>query len=64
MRDSRFISSEEFGTEINIFGKKVAFFSLRKDFPFGVVIEDEGIAKTLMVAWTELWNRLPPSSNA
>ena len=63
-RDSRFISSEEFGTEINVFGDKVALFSLRKDFPFAVLIEDAGIAKTLKIAWTELWNRLPPTGNA
>ncbi|MDO8522626.1 MAG: helix-turn-helix domain-containing protein [bacterium] len=58
-RESRFVSSKEFGTEINIFGNKVAFFSYNKTNPFGVVIDDAGIAKTLKIAWTELWDRLP-----
>ena len=60
-RESRFISSEEFGTEINVFGNKVAFFSYHKDSPFGVLIDDAGIAKTLKIAWTELWDRLSPT---
>ncbi len=63
-RESRFIDSEEFGTEINVFGNKVAFFSFRKDLPFGVLIEDAGIASALRVAWQELWNRLPSASEA
>lgn len=61
-RDSRFIESEEFGTDVEIFGNKVALFSLRKDSPFCVLIDDAGIAKTLKIAWTELWNRLEPAS--
>lgn len=60
-RDSRFINSEEFGTDIEIFGNKVAMFSFRKDFPFAVLIEDAGIAKTLKIAWQELWDRLLPT---
>jgi HTH-type transcriptional regulator, sugar sensing transcriptional regulator len=59
-RDSRFVESEEFGTDIEVFGNKVALFSLRKDFPFAVLIDDAGIAKTLKIAWTELWDRLEP----
>jgi len=63
-RESRFIVSEEFGTEINVFGHKVAFFRWDKQNPFGVVIEDKGIATALRVAWTELWNRLEPAAKA
>lgn len=63
-RESRFVSSEEFGTEINVFGNKVAFFSYSKKNPFGVVIDDVGIASAQKVAWMELWNRLEPVSNA
>lgn len=59
-RDSRFIESEEFGTDMEVFGNKVALFSLRKDFPFAVLIDDAGIAKTLKIVWAELWNRLEP----
>ena len=58
-RDSRLLSSDEFGTDIEIFGDKVALFSLRKDFPFGVLIEDPGLARTLKIIWQELWDRLP-----
>lgn len=58
LRESHFISPKEFGTEINIFGNKVALFSMRKDFPFGVLIEDAGIAVTMKVIWNELWDRL------
>ena len=60
-RDSRFIECEEFATDIEVFGNKVALFSLLKDYPFAVLIEDAGIAKTLKIAWTELWNRLEPA---
>src|SRR3989338_4129244 len=63
-RESRFIDSEEFGTEINVFGNKVAFFRWDKENPFGVVIEDPGIATAVRVAWQELWNRLEPAAKA
>lgn len=63
-RESRFIDSEEFGTEINVFGSKVAFFGFDKKNPFGVVIEDPGIAAAVRVAWQELWDRLPSASTA
>jgi len=63
-RDSRFVSSDEFGTEINIFGNKVAFFSYNKKRPFGVVIDDASIALAQKVAWQELWNRLEPIPHA
>ena len=58
-RESRFIDSEEFGTEINVFGHKVAFFGYNKKNPFGVVIDDVGIATAVRVVWQELWDRLP-----
>jgi sugar-specific transcriptional regulator TrmB len=58
-RESRFIQSEESGTEINIFGDKVAFFRFDTEKPFGVVIEDKGIATAVRGAWQELWDRLP-----
>ncbi|MBI4068072.1 helix-turn-helix domain-containing protein [Candidatus Kaiserbacteria bacterium] len=63
-RETRFIVSEEFGTEINVFGGKVAFFRWDKKNPFGVVIEDSGIATAVRVSWQELWDRLPSASAA
>ena len=63
-RESRFIESEEFGTEINVFGNKVAFFRWDKANPFGVVIDDAGISTALRIAWQELWDRLPSASAA
>lgn len=63
-RDVRFVESEEFGTEIDVFGDKVAFFRWDKQNPFGVVIDDAGIAAALRVAWQELWNRLEPAAKA
>lgn len=63
-RDVRFIDSEEFGTEINVFGNKVAFFRWDKKNPFGVVIEDSGIATAVRIAWQELWDRLPSATGA
>ena len=64
MRESRFVSADEFGTDIEIFGNKVALFSLRKDFPFGVLIEDAPLARTLKIVWQELWDRLEPANRA
>ena len=64
MRESRFVSADEFGTDIELFGDKVALFSLRKDFPFGVLIEDAPLARTLKIVWQELWNRLEPATKA
>lgn len=57
-RDSRFINSEHFGTDIEIFGDKVAFFSLRKYAPFGVLIEDKDLAHTLKIIWQAQWDQL------
>ncbi len=62
-REARFIEAEEFGTEINVFGDKVAFFRWDKKNPFGVLIEDKGIATAVRVAWQELWDRLEPSAH-
>ncbi|MEK7156261.1 MAG: helix-turn-helix domain-containing protein [Patescibacteria group bacterium] len=59
-RESRLLAAEEFGTDIEIFGNKVALFSLRKDSPFGVLIEDPGLARTLKIIWQEQWDQLAP----
>lgn len=57
-RDSRFIDSNELGTEINIFGSKIALFSLDKENPFAVLIEDVALSNTLKVIWSSLWSKL------
>ena len=58
LRDMKFLQSGEFKTEVNIYGNKVAFMSFRSAEPFAVLIEDEGIAETLRLAWRELWVKL------
>ncbi len=57
-RQSKFISASNLGTEINIFGNKVALFNLRKSTPLAVLIQDHEIAETLKIIWQELWDRL------
>jgi sugar-specific transcriptional regulator TrmB len=63
-RDTRFIASEEFGTDIEIFGNKVALFSLREDSPFGVLIEDAALARTLKLIWENQWHSLKSVARA
>ncbi len=58
LRDMKFLESGDFKTEVNIYGSKVAFMSFRAAEPFAVLIEDEGIADTLRLAWKESWNKL------
>lgn len=58
LRDMRFMTREKLKTEVNIYGNKVAFISFRKEKPFAVIIEDEGISETLRSVWSELWHHL------
>ena len=58
LRESKLIKSEELKTEINIYGNKVAVMSFKEHLPFCVLVEDENIAQTLRVLWSELWVRL------
>jgi sugar-specific transcriptional regulator TrmB len=58
LRKTKFLKSEEFGTDINIYGNKVALISLGAKPPFCVVIEDASLASTMQIAWTGLWERL------
>ena len=58
LRDMRFMRREKLSTEVNIYGNKVAFISFRKEKPFAVIIEDEGISETLRSVWSELWHHL------
>ncbi|MEK7623976.1 MAG: helix-turn-helix domain-containing protein [Patescibacteria group bacterium] len=61
LRESKFITSGDLKTGINIYGDKVALISFRNKPVFCVVIEDHDIAETLRVGWTELWKRLEPA---
>ena len=63
-RDSRLIEADELGTDIEVFGNKVALFSLRKDAPFGVLIEDAALARTLKIIWQNQWDSLTPVARA
>ena len=58
LRDSKFIKTGDWKTEINIYGDKTALMSFRTKHPFCVLIEDHNITETLRTAWRELWDRL------
>ena len=58
LRETKFIQSQDWGTEINIYGNKVALFNFKTQNPFVVLIEDINIAQTLRIAWKGLWDRL------
>ncbi len=56
-RETRFLSKKEFPVEIemNLYGKKVAFFSYKADEMFGVIIESPGIANSLKAIFNVCW---------
>ena len=58
LRETRFIKADDFKTDINIYGNKVALMGLRSDPPFAVIIEDESVAHTMKTIWQKLWDRL------
>ena len=58
LRESKFLNTGDWKTEINIYGDKFALMSFRAKPPFCVLIEDHDIAETIRTAWQELWNRL------
>jgi len=58
LRTTRFIEDEDFKTDINIYGNKIALMDLRSDMPFCVLIENKHLADTLKMLWKQLWNRL------
>lgn len=57
LRETKFLKTKEFRTDINIYGNKVALMDLRGT-PFAVLIENKDIAETLRTVWKELWDRL------
>lgn len=58
LRETKFITTGDLRTEVNIYGNKVSLMSFRAITPFAVLIEDPNIAETFRVAWNELWKRL------
>ena len=58
LRQSKFVTSSDWRTEINIYGNKIALMSFRSKIPFCVLIEDQNIAETLRTIWNELWQNL------
>ena len=58
LRRTKFLKSNEFKTEINIYGNKVAVMSFRSSPPFAVIVEDTDTAETLRTVWHELWQRI------
>ena len=58
LRETKFITSGDLRTEINIYGDKVALMSFRSQPAFAVLIEDRDLAETLRVTWKELWKRI------
>lgn len=58
LRETKFLKADDWKTEINIYGDKVALMSYRAKLPFCVLIEDHNIAETLRSSWTALWERL------
>lgn len=58
LRETKFVDSAEWKTDINIYGNKVAIMSFRSAVPYCVLIEDENIADTLRSAWEMMWNSI------
>ncbi|MCB1532865.1 MAG: hypothetical protein KDJ35_08345 [Alphaproteobacteria bacterium] len=57
-RQTKFITNEEFKTEIKIYGHKIALINLRGLTPFCVLIENQHLADTMRMLWKQLWDRL------
>lgn len=56
-RVTKIVKGGAFETEINIYGRWVAFVSFRRPYA-GVIIEDVAIAKTMKAIWQMLWDKL------
>ncbi len=57
LRETRFLPKGKFPIEIemNIYGKKVAFFSYKHNEMFGVIIESSSIANTMRAIFNLCW---------
>ncbi|MCA9352122.1 hypothetical protein KC866_01910 [Patescibacteria group bacterium] len=59
LRKTKFIETEDFKTEINIYDNKVALFNFNSSSePHVVLIEDKNITDTLRIIWNKLWEKL------
>ncbi|MCB1650427.1 MAG: hypothetical protein KDI46_00065 [Alphaproteobacteria bacterium] len=58
LREVKFVDAEDFKTDINVYGHKIALMDLRGDPPFCVLIENKHLADTLRSIWSLLWERL------
>ena len=57
-RETRFIAKDRFPIEIemNIYGKKIAFFSYKAEEMFGVIIESSSIVNSMKAMFNLCWN--------
>lgn len=63
LRETKFVAGQEFRTDINIYGDKVALIDLQGNPPSAVLIENRNLAETMRVVWQQLWDKLGPSVN-
>ena len=61
LRETKFITSPELKTDINIYGDKVALIDLQSKPPFAVLIENRNLAETMRATWRQLWDKLGPA---
>ncbi|GJL85547.1 MAG: hypothetical protein DHS20C02_13220 [Micavibrio sp.] len=59
LRETKFVKADDFKTDVNIYGDKIALMDLRGDPPFCVLIENKHLADTMRMIWSLLWKRLP-----
>lgn len=58
LREIKFIEDDDFKTDVNIYGNKIALMDLRGDIPFCVLIENKHLADTMKMIWKQLWKKL------
>lgn len=60
LRETKFVAGQEFKTDINIYGDKVALIDLQGETQFAVLIENHNLAETMRTVWRQLWDKLGP----
>ena len=60
LRETKFVSTDELKTDMNIYGNKVALMDLRGNPMSCVLIENANLAQTMRAMWKLLWNSLGP----
>lgn len=58
LRETKLIATDDFRTDINIYGDKVALMDLRGNPPSCVLIENHHLATTMRIIWQQLWEKL------